>query len=89
MLFCLIGTFCDERRNTPPDPVCWADFALAAFDISSDIMPLLRVSHHPATLRERKSWSNTSKGSGAEVREIEGKDETGRTMLLNHESGRL
>ena len=40
----LTGTFCDDRLNTPPDPVCCADFAFAALEINSDIMPLLVVS---------------------------------------------
>lgn len=36
-------TFWDERLNTP-EPVCCADLAFAAFDINSDIIPLLMVS---------------------------------------------
>jgi len=34
----------DARLKTPLDPVAWADFALAALAIISEIMPLLRVS---------------------------------------------
>ena len=41
----LCGRLADDRRKTPPPlliPACWADFALAALAIMSDIMPLLR-----------------------------------------------
>lgn len=41
LVLVLAGTFWDERRNTPPDPACWADLAFAALEMSSDIIPLL------------------------------------------------
>lgn len=33
----------DALLNTPPEPVCCADFAFAALAMSSEIIPLLRV----------------------------------------------
>ena len=38
------GLLWDPFRNTPPPDVPWADLALAALLINSEICPLLRVS---------------------------------------------